>query len=93
MSTLGKDKASVSISGIESYTKEQLAVEIQRFSITNIQLMTDKMEIEKVKVNLEANRVRLFDEKNFLIIKREELRIEIVVLNVVRFFNVLIRGY
>ena len=35
--------------------------------------MTDKMETEKTKANLEADRVQLFDEKNFLIVKREEL--------------------
>jgi len=35
--------------------------------------MTDKMKTEKAKVNLEANRVQLFDEKNSLIVKKEEL--------------------
>ena len=48
------------------------------------------METEKTKVNLEADRTRLFGKKNFLIVKREEFRVEIVMLNVV---NILIRGY
>ena len=55
--------------------------------------MTDKMETKKVRVNLEADRVRLFGEKNSLIVKREELRAEIVVLNVTRSFNILVRSY
>ena len=41
----------------EVFTKEQLAVEIQRFSIANTQLVTDKIETEKIKVNLEIDRV------------------------------------
>ncbi len=52
--------------------------------------MTNKIKIEKVKINLEIDKVRLFDEKNSLVAKREELRTEIVVLNAV---NILIRGY
>jgi len=55
--------------------------------------VVDKIETEKAKVNLEVDRVRLFDEKNFLVVKREELRIEIAVLNVTGFFNVLVCGY
>ena len=35
--------------------------------------MTNKIESEKVKINLEADRMRLFDEKNSLVAKREEL--------------------
>ena len=52
--------------------------------------MTNKIETEKTKVNLEVNRVWLFGEKNSLVVKKEELRVEIVVLNVV---NILVRGY
>ncbi len=48
------------------------------------------METEKVKVNLETDRVQLFGEKNSLVVKKEELRTEIVVLNVI---NVLVCGY
>ncbi len=48
------------------------------------------METEKAKVNLEADRVRLFDEKNSLVVKREEFRTEIVTLNAA---NVLVRSH
>ena len=48
------------------------------------------METEKAKVNLETDKVQLFGEKNSLIVKREELRTEIVVLNAT---NVLIYGH
>jgi len=52
--------------------------------------MTDKMETEKTKVNLKADRTQLFNEKNSLVVKREELRTEIVALNTA---NVPIRSY
>ncbi len=68
-------------------------MEIQRFTAVNVQLVTDKMETERTKVNLEADRVWLLEEKNFLIVKREEFRAKIVVLNVVGSFNVPIRSY
>ncbi len=55
--------------------------------------MTDKMETEKAKVNLEIDKVRLFDEKNFLIVKRGELWAEIATLYTVEPSNVPIRGY
>ena len=35
--------------------------------------VTDKMETEKAKVNLEVDRARLLGEKNSLVAKREEL--------------------
>ncbi len=88
MSTSGKGKASVSTSGIEVFIKEQLAVEIQRLSVANAQLVIDKMETERAKVNLKADRIRLFGEKNSLVVKREELRVEIVVINAAGLFNV-----
>ncbi len=66
ISTSGKDKTSASTNGIEAFIKEQLAVEIQRFSTTNAQLMIDKMETEKAKVNLKADKIRLFGKKNSL---------------------------
>src|SRR6266699_1069844 len=93
MSTLGKGKASASVSGAEAYTKEQLAIEIQRLSAANAQLINDKMETEKIKVNLEADRTRLFGEKNSLIAKREELRTEIATLNAVGLFNAPVRSH
>ncbi len=73
ISTLGKGKAPAFISGVEAYSKEILNDEIRRLTIVNIQLITDKMEIEKVRVNLEADRTRLFGKKNFLVVKKEEL--------------------
>ncbi len=93
MSTLGKGKASVSTSGVEVYSKEALGDEIRRLIIANVQLMTDKMETEKVRVNLEADRIQLFGKKNSLVAKKKELRAEIVVLNVVGLSNVPIRSY
>ncbi len=41
------------------------------------------MKTEKTKVNLEADRMQLFDKKNSLVVKKEELWTEIAVLNVV----------
>ena len=93
ISILGKGKISASINGIEFYIKEQLVIEIQRLSVVNTQLVADKMETEKIKVNLEVDKVRLFSEKNSLIAKKEELRTEIVVLNIAGPFNVPIRSY
>ncbi len=78
------------MNGIEAYTKEQLAAEIQRFSVANAQLINDKMETEKIKVNLEADKVRLFGEKNSLVAKREELWTEIATLNTTRPSNALV---
>ncbi len=88
--TLGKGKALASTNGVEAYSKETLGDEIRRLTTANAQLMTDKMKIEKARVNLEADRTRLLDEKNSLIAKKEELRAEIATLNVA---NVPIRGH
>src|SRR6266699_3083830 len=52
--------------------------------------MIDKIKTKKTRVNLKADKTQLFDEKNFLVVKREELRTEIVTLNIV---NVLVRRY
>ncbi len=92
MSTSNKDKTSISTNGIEVYTKEQLAAEIQRFTAANAQLVTDKMETEKTKINLETNKARLLGEKNSLVAKRKELRTKIVTMNTVKSSNVLIRS-
>jgi len=56
MSTSGKGKAPASVSGAKAFTKEQLAAEIQRLSAANAQLVNDKIETEKIKVNLEVDR-------------------------------------
>ncbi len=93
ISISNKSKTFISTNDIEIYIKEQLVAEIQRFTITNVQLMTNKMETERIKVNLEADRARLLEKKNSLVVKREELRAEIVTLNVAGFFNVLVRRY
>jgi len=93
ISTLSKGKTPVSTNGIETYSKKTLNNEIRKLIIANVQLITDKMKIEKVRVNLEANRVQLFGEKNFLVVKREELRAEIITLNAAGFSNVPIRRY
>ncbi len=93
MSTLDKGKASISTSDVKAYSKEVLSDEIRRLIAANIQLVTDKMETEKVRVNLKVDRARLFDEKNSLIAKREEFRAEIIVLNIVGSSNVLICRY
>jgi len=54
--------------------------------------MTDKIKTERTKVNLEADKVRLLEEKNFLVVKREEFRAEIAVMNAAGSSNVLVRG-
>ncbi len=70
------------MNGIEAYSKKALDDEIRRLTTANVQLMINKIKIKKAKVNLETDRVRLLDKKNSLVIKREELRTEIVTLNV-----------
>ncbi len=56
MFILGKGKAPVSTNSVEAYNKEALNDEIYKLTIANVQLMTNKMETEKARVNLEANR-------------------------------------
>ena len=90
MSTLDKGKTPASTSGVEAYSKEILGDEIRRLTAANAQLVIDKTETEKARVNLEADKARLFGEENSLVAKREELRAEIAALNVV---NVPIRGH
>ncbi len=81
------------MNGAKAFTKEQLAVKIQRLSAANIQLVNDKIKTEKIKTNLKVNRTRLLGEKNSLIAKREELRTEIVTLNTARPFNAPVRNH
>ncbi len=83
ISTSSKGKAPVSTNDIETYNKETLDDEIRKLITANVQLTTDKMETEKVKINLETDKVRLFGKKNSLIAKREKLQTEIVILNAV----------
>src|SRR6266699_1776827 len=82
MSTSNKGKTPASTNDVEAYSKEALDDEIRRLTTTNAQLMTDKIEIEKTKVNLEINRTRLLNKKNSLVVKKKELRAEIAILNV-----------
>ena len=93
ISISSKGKAPASVNDIETFTKEQLAIEIQRFSTANTQLITDKIKIKKIKANLKIDKAQLFGKKNSLVVKREELRTEIVALNAIGFFNISIRGY
>ncbi len=90
MSISSKGKTPVFTNSVEVYSKEALSDEIRRLIIANVQLVINKMETEKARVNLEADKTRLFNEKNSLVVKREELRAEIAVLNVV---NVLVRNH
>jgi len=93
MSTSSKSKTPASTNNVEAYNKETLGDEIHRLTITNAQLMADKTETEKVKVNLEIDRVQLFGEKNSLIAKKEKFRTEIAVLNVAGPLNIPIRRH
>jgi len=93
ISILGKGKAPVSINDVETYSKKILDDKIRKLTTTNVQLMTDKIKTEKTKVNLKADKVQLFDKKNFLIIKRKKLRTEIIILNATKLFNILICRY
>ncbi len=93
MSILGKGKASASTSGVEAYSKETLGDKICRLTTANVQLMADKTETEKARVNLEADKIQLFGEKNSLVAKREEFRAEIAVLNAAKPPNVPVRGH
>ena len=45
--------------------------EIQRLSTTNAQLVTDKMEIERIKVNLEVDKNATIKRKELLNCKKK----------------------
>jgi len=83
----------ISTSGIKVYSKEALGDEIRRLIAINVQLVIDKIKAEKIRINLEADRAQLLDEKNSLVVKREKLRTEIVALNAAGLSNVLICRY
>ncbi len=93
ISISNKDKTPVSTNGIKTYNKETLGDKIRRLIIANIQLMTDKMETEKAKVNLKVDKVQLFGKKNSLVTKRKKLRTEITTLNAVGPSNIPVRRY
>ena len=93
ISISNKGKTSVFTNGIKTFNKETLDDKIRKLIIANTQLMIDKIEIKKAKVNLETNRARLFDEKNSLVVKKKKLRAEIVILNVTEPSNIPIRGH
>jgi hypothetical protein len=78
MFILSKGKITVSTSGVEVYSKEQLAEEICRFTTTNVQLVNDKLGTEATNAKLEADKSRLISKKNIFVAKREELRTELV---------------
>ncbi len=72
MSILNKGKALIFTSGIKAYNKETLNDEIRKLITANVQLITNKIKIEKAKVNLKVDKMRLFNEKNSLVAKREK---------------------
>ena len=51
------------------------------------------METEKIKINLETDRIQLFGKKNSLVVKKKEFRTEIAVLHTAGPSNVLIRKH
>ncbi len=93
ISTSGKGKTSASTNNVEAYNKETFGDEIRRLIITNVQLITNKIKTEKAKINLETNKTQLFDEKNSFIVKKKELRTEIIILNTTGSSNVPVRKY
>jgi len=93
ISISNKNKTFVSTSDIEAYNKETLNDKIYKLTTTNIQLMVNKIKIEKAKVNLEVDKTQLFDKKNSLIAKKKELRAEIATLNTTGSSNVSIRRH
>ncbi len=93
ISTSSKGKTSASTNDVEVYNKETLNDEIRRLITANAQLITDKIETEKAKVNLKADKIQLFNEKNSLVVKKKELRTEIAVLYTAGLSNVSIRSH
>ena len=93
ISTSGKGKTPASTNDVKAYSKEILDDEIHRLTIANAQLITDKIEIEKAKVNLEIDKIQLFGGKNSLVVKKKEFRTEIIALNAARSSNVPIRRH
>ncbi len=57
MSISDKGKTLVSTNDVEAYNKKVLGDEIRKLIITNVQLITDKIKTEKIKVNLKADRI------------------------------------
>ena len=88
ISTSNKGKTFISINDVETYNKKTLDNKIYRLTATNVQLIADKTETEKTKVNLKTDKIQLFGKKNSLVAKKKEFRIEIVVLNVTGLPNV-----
>ncbi len=93
ISISNKGKAFISTNDIEAYNKEILNNEIRRLTIANVQLITNKIETEKIKVNLKTDKIQLFDKKNSLVVKKEKLRTKIATLNAIGPSNVPIRRY
>ncbi len=71
MSTSSKGKTSASTNDIEAYNKETLDDKIRKLTTTNVQLIINKIETEKTKINLETDKIRLFDKKNSLVVKKK----------------------
>ena len=73
-----------STTGIDAYSKEDLAKEIQRLQTVQSQLLLDKTTLQETNNELEADKgrlasdeVRLINEKNTLVAQRQELRGEL----------------
>ncbi len=78
ISILNKGKILALTNGIKAYNKEILGEEIYRLTATNTQLMNNKLNIKIAKTKLEADKVKLISEKNIFVVKREELRAELI---------------
>jgi hypothetical protein len=53
--SISKGKGPVSTSGVEAYSKEQLAEEIRRFTTANAQLANHKLKTEATNAKLETD--------------------------------------
>jgi predicted GTPase len=60
-----------------------LAEEIRKFTTANIQLVNDKLGIKATNAKLEADKNKLINEKNILVVKREKLRTELAVIRAI----------
>ncbi len=57
MFTLDKDKAPISTNDVKAYSKKALGDKIRRLITANTQLMIDKIEVEKARINLKIDRI------------------------------------
>jgi len=93
ISTLSKGKTPALTNDIETYNKKALNDKIHRLTTANVQLITNKTETEKTSINLETDKIRLLDKKNFLVAKKKEFRIEITALYTAGSSNILVHNH